>query len=139
MDHINNSQTLVLVLEKDEEIVSSLIKFCVDNDISGAWLAGIGAVSQAELALYDLLKKEYYNKVVKGPLEIANLNGNIAQKGKETIAHIHAVLSDKNMKAYGGHLISATVAATCEIKLDIFDQLLKRKYNDRIGLNLIGD
>lgn len=132
-----SSNVLVVVLEKGEELVSTLTSFCQENEIFGAWVSGIGAVSKAELALYDLSKKEYHGKKFSEPLEIASLSGNIAKLNGEATAHLHAVLSDKKMKTYAGHLSNAVVAATCEVRLEIFDAAITRKHNKEIGLNLI--
>lgn len=139
MESSSNSQTNILVFEKEEEIVSGIKEYCRTNNIYGGWLSGLGAVSRAELAFYDLDSKEYIQKEVNEKMEIASLIGNVATFEKDVATHIHVVLSDKNMKPVAGHLISAIVAATCEIRLELFDQPLKRKYNNRIGLNLIGE
>lgn len=135
-DH-HGSEIYILRLDKGEEIVSSLVEFCKENEILGAWVQGIGAVESATLALYDLGNKEYHNKDLDGPLEIANLVGNIGTHKGEVTAHLHATLGDKDMKAYAGHLSKAIVAATCEIRLEPLDIELKRKHNKEIGLNLI--
>ncbi|OQB05948.1 MAG: hypothetical protein BWY19_00615 [bacterium ADurb.Bin212] len=138
MSHSTKPQTLVLVLKKDEEIVAEIKKYCQTNKITGGWLSGLGAVSGVELAFYNLKDKRFTQKKIDQELEIVSLVGNVATLDNDTTTHIHAVLSDINMKPIAGHLISATVAATCEIKLEVFDQAIKRKYNDHIGLNLIG-
>lgn len=138
MENSNNLQTNILVFEKGEEVISGIKEYCQNNKIDGGWLSGLGAVSKAELAFYDLKSKKFIQKEINEEMEIASLIGNIATLDKDVATHIHVVLSDKDMKPAAGHLISATVAATCEIRLEVFDQPLKRKYNDHIGLNLIG-
>lgn len=136
-EHDHHSDVMILRIDKGEKIVESIVSFCRDNKINGAWISGLGAVSSATLGLYDLGSKEYHTKDFEGPLEIANLVGNVGVVEKKTKAHIHAVFSDKNMEAIGGHLEEATVAATCEIKLEILDVELTRKKDENIGLDLI--
>lgn len=133
----HNSDILIARINKGNKIVDSIIKFCQENEIASAWITGIGAVSDVKLAFYDLNKKTFIKKEFKQELEIASLIGNIGLLKKKHVAHLHVILSDKNMAAFGGHLDEATVAATCEIKLEIFDHPIIRKYDPEIGLNLI--
>lgn len=135
--HECGSDILVARINKGEKVVESILNFCKSNKISGAWIAGLGALSSAKLALYDLENKKYIKKTIKGPLEICSLIGNVGIKDKEHLAHIHVVLSDEKMVAFGGHLEEATVAATCELKVEIFDHPIVRKMDEEIGLNLI--
>ena len=135
--HECGSDILIARINKGEKVVKSILAFCSSNNIEGAWITGIGALSEASLASYDLENKNYIKKTLKGSLEICSLVGNIGIKDKEQIAHIHVVLSDDKMAAFGGHLDEATVAATCEIKVEIFDHPIVRKFDEEIGLNLI--
>lgn len=135
--HECDSDILIARINQGEKVVESIINFCKNNGIKGAWISGIGAVASADLALYDLAKKEYTKKELMGPLEICSLLGNVGTMDDKYLAHIHVVLSDKDMKAFGGHLEEATVAATCELKVEIFDHPIVRKHDPEIGLNLI--
>lgn len=133
----HSSEILIARINKGEKVVGSILDFCQKNNIAGAWITGIGAISKAKLALYNLDKKTYIKKELNGPFEIASMSGNIGLLNKKHIAHIHVVISDKLMNAFGGHLEEAIVSATCEIKIELFDQPISRKYDRDIGLNLI--
>ncbi len=135
--HNHENEIIILRIDKGNKIVKNIVKFCSDNEITGAWISGLGAVSKATVGLYDLDTKEYHKKELEGPFEIANLVGNIGVVGNETRAHLHIVLTNSKMQAFGGHLDEATVAATCEIKLEILEVELKREHDDKIGLDLI--
>lgn len=135
--HECSSDILIARINKGEKVIESLLEFCRNNGIEGAWITGLGALSSAKLALYDLENKKYIKKEIKGPLEICSLDGNIALYDNEQVAHIHLVLSNDKMSAFGGHLEEATVAATCELKVEIFDHPIIRKNDPEIGLNLI--
>lgn len=52
-------RTFVVVLETGEEIVESLGKFAVHQNISAASLTAIGALSDAVLLYFDWQKKDY--------------------------------------------------------------------------------
>ena len=135
--HEKDNDVLVARINKGEKLVGSIINFCKTNNISGAWITGLGAVSSAKLAFYNLENKKFIKKNIKSSLEICSLTGNIGIKDKEYLAHLHVVLSDEKMTVFGGHLEEATVAATCELKLEIFDHPIVRKFDEEIGLNLI--
>jgi len=135
--HECDSDILIARINKGEKVIESILNFCKNSGIEGAWISGIGAFASADLALYNLAKKEYTKKTFKGPLEVCSLVGNVGTMNNEYLAHIHVVLSDKEMNAFGGHLEEATVAATCELKVEIFDHPIVRKYDEKIGLNLI--
>ncbi len=134
---LNQSSSTLLILKKDEKIIGSIIDYCQNNKIESAWVSAIGAVSEAETGLYDLSNKKYLKQKFTGSFEIASLSGNISKKEDEIIAHIHAVFTNEEMKAFGGHLVDATVAATCEIYLTTFNEAITREFSDSIGLNLI--
>lgn len=134
---LKSENKYVLRLDRREELIKSLKSFCIKNKIKGGFFLGIGAASRAEIAYYDFNKKKYFPKKLKGPLEIANLTGNIAVKNKELIIHTHVALGDKEMKTFSGHVNSLIVSPACEILLIKFSKEIKRKYFDDIGLNLM--
>lgn len=131
------NKKVVFVIKKDEEIISSILNFCEQRGLKSAWINGIGAIKSATLAAYDLEKKEYKKKDLSGKFEIVNLTGNIGMLGEKPVTHLHVVLSDDNMATFGGHLEKAIVSVTCEIILTLLQKQIERKYDNKIGLNLI--
>lgn len=137
MKHKKLGEKYIIRLFKGEKIIETLTKFLEEESITAAYFSGIGAVIFAELAHYDLEKKEYSSKKFKSPLEIISLAGNISLFEGKPMIHAHISLGDKSMTMFGGHLKEATVAATCEIILKVFEGSLKRKQDEEIGLNLL--
>ena len=124
-------------LERGEKIIETLLKFCKDNKIRLGYLTGIGAVSEVELGHYFLEDKKYTSRKLKEPLEILNLSGNITEMDDKPYLHVHITVSDREMKAFGGHLKEAVVSATCEIVITEVKGELRRKFDDEIGLNMM--
>ena len=123
----------ILVLEKGEEIISSLNAFFAEHNIEGGFLVGLGAVKNVELMAYDIENKKYLTKKFdEGTFELSNLTASITETG----LHAHATISDHEMNAFGGHLGKAVVAATFEGIL-IPTNSIKRMQNDELGLKLI--
>ncbi len=120
-------------LERGEEIVKTVEGFLKKERIESGMLWGLGAVDYAKLAHYRVDKKEYSEKEFNEPLEIASLSATITKEG----IHAHIVLSDSEMRTYGGHLKEAKIAATGEIIIRKGEASISRKHSEEIGLNLL--
>ena len=126
-----------LRIDRGEEIIGAITKFCTDEQIKAGLISGLGSVSVAELGLFDIDEKKYIKQEFSGIYEIASMNGNISEMNNETYLHIHAVLSDRECRAYGGHFARGMVAATCEIIIRPISGNPGRKFDDAIGLNVL--
>lgn len=127
----------VVKLEKGEEIIESLTKFCRDNNIKAGFIAGIGAADNVVLKYYNKEKKEYLSKKFSGEsYEIISLSGNISLLGDKPFLHVHIALSQADYKVFGGHLGSADITVTGEIIITSCDSRIKRKLDNDFGLNL---
>lgn len=120
----------MLRLETGEQITEKILDFCSQNKILSGWIWGIGGLKNTTLAYFDVSQKKYQSKKLAEVLELVSLTGNIAEVDGKPFAHLHAVLSGKDMQAVGGHLVSAEVAATCEVLIRAFEQPLKRAADD---------
>ncbi len=55
MKHIQNSPSTILVLERGEELIDSLVTYAREHNLSGAWLQTVlGGSGGATLSFYDL-------------------------------------------------------------------------------------
>lgn len=120
-----------------EKIIENLKQFCAKNKIKCGYFSGIGALGEAELAHYIVENKKYTSKILKQPLEIVNMTGNVTTMNNEVYLHCHITLSDEEMKAIAGHLKEGIIAATCEIVLVELNTAISRRYDDLTGLNLL--
>lgn len=98
MKTINLKSHLIIRLEKGEEIVSSIVKACEENNIKLGVLTGIGAMSYVEVGYFDTDKKEYFSNEYKGHLEILSLMGNITRKDEKVYLHPHITLLMKKIQ-----------------------------------------
>ena len=126
-----------IYIEKNEKVMDTLTRFCIDKGISNAKLSGIGAVKETEIGAYDTIKKEYIRKQYSDILELVSFEGNITLKDGSPFPHAHVVLSDHNMSTAGGHLFETTVAAVGEFLLMEFDNDAYRELNEDVGLPCI--
>jgi len=130
-------QKYLIRIDRGEEIIESLKKFCEDNKIKLGTITGLGATNNAEIGLYDVKIKKYYEKEMKGNFEIAPLYGNITTMKGEIYLHLHANLGDESQQSFSGHLTRAVVSATFEGVIEIIDGEVDRGKDSKTGLNLL--
>lgn len=137
MQFIKNGDTYFGTVDIDESIHQCLKKLAIDENISSAFVWGLGAIKDAELGFYHLHKKDYDRKLFTQEAELISLVGNISWFDGEPIVHLHVALGDENFKVYGGHLFDSKVAVTAEIFVQTCEAKIERKFNPAIGLNLL--
>ncbi len=120
-----------------EEVIDGLKKFGQQLVKGVAFFSAIGAAENIELNVYDKTKKNYIQVKKTEPHELLTLTGNIARKDDgELIVHAHALFSNQKMEAFGGHLTAATITATAEILVELFEKNLVRRLDPNVGLSL---
>jgi len=127
----------ILRLERGEEIIESIKKFCFKNNVNFGYFHGLGAVDKIELAHYRVDNKKYSSELLEDVLEILSLYGNITTMDNKIYLHSHIVVSNDKMQAFGGHLKEATISATCEIILVSLKGNVNRFHDKKIGLNML--
>ena len=137
MEYKKIGDSWIIVLKRGEKIIEQLTIFVKREKIKSGCFNAIGAVSQVELAHYNIDQKRYRTKLIKQPLEIVSLMGNVARTGKEIIIHGHIVVGTDKMMLYGGHLREAIIGVTCELIFKEFKTVLKKKHDKNVGLNLM--
>ncbi|MBR6901235.1 MAG: DNA-binding protein [Synergistaceae bacterium] len=131
-----------LRIDKGEEIMTTLEKFCKDEKISLAEVKALGAVDDFEVGLFDVKEKKYHRNNFKFPAEITSLWGTVTTKEGQVYLHVHMSAADIKGQVFGGHLSRAVVSATCEMIIHDISEgssngfTVERKFNDEVGLNL---
>ena len=137
MEYSCSGSKYVLRLDKGEEIIASLLKFCQDRKIKLATVSGIGAIHKAVIGVFMQDSKEYHSHELTGNMEMTSLMGNISQKEGQVYIHLHINLADEQYHIYGGHLNEAWIGATGELLIDVIDGQVEREFSEEIGLNLM--
>jgi predicted DNA-binding protein with PD1-like motif len=124
-------------LEYGADLLEEITQICVDRDISLGRVDALGAVKKARLGYYNQHNHEYHFYDLNQTLEITNLIGNISIKDGAPIVHAHLTLSDKEGRAFGGHLAPGTIVFACEIVIQVLDgPQFERGLDQRTGLPL---
>ena len=139
MQHVQIHNGFFIVLSRGEDLFTSLVQFCEEQEVHWGQFHAIGALEQVEIGYYDIATKEYVFRTEEGPFEVASMDGNVSELGDAPFVHAHAVLSrcDESLECIGGHLRRARVALTLEVCLWQVTQPLLREFDDETGLNLL--
>ncbi|HOI77721.1 MAG TPA: DNA-binding protein [Methanofastidiosum sp.] len=137
MEYKKFGNKYIVRIDKGEEIVDTLKKFCVDNKIRLGTITGLGATNKVTIGLFETQSKKYFSKELIGNHEIAPLYGNITTMNGEIYLHLHVNLGNEEHKSFAGHLNSAFVSATVEVIIDSIEGEVERNFSDEIGLNLL--
>lgn len=139
MKSAKDGKNYIIILERGEDVIPALEKYCAGQKITAGVFTGIGAVNNVEIGYYDFEKREYHFRSETGDFEVASMNGNVAVFQGKPFIHAHAVLSrcDKTLECIGAHIKKASVAVTLEVFLTEINVPLARKHDDFIGLKLL--
>ena len=128
----------LIVLDVGDEIIESLKGLAADERIGVASLTGIGAIRDAVLGYLDIGQKQYLKREFgSDSMELVSLTGNLALLDGKPVAHLHAVIGDREMRLYGGHLFQAAASVTVEIFLRIYEGEVMRQYDPDSGANVM--
>ncbi len=138
MDYRKYGETYYARMDKGDEIISSILALCREENIASAIFSGIGGCSGAEIQTFIPENGTFETETLTGMLELAALNGNIVtDEAGNSYHHTHAVFSYKEGSRHcmaAGHIRSITVLYTAEIELrPVIGGAIKRKYDAETG------
>ena len=138
MDYRKFEQGYVLRLDPGEEIVGSLTRLVEQESIQLASVSALGAANDVTIGIFNTAEKRYYSQRYQGDYEISALVGNVTRKEGEPYLHLHITIGNPvTGQVHAGHLSSATISATLELFLQVWDGQVGRKFSDTVGLNLL--
>ena len=137
MEYRKFSQGYVLRLDPGEEIVASLIRLVEQEQVQLGSVTAIGAANDVTIGIFSTQEKQYHARRCQGDYEISALVGNVTRKEGEPYLHLHITIGNPvTGEVHAGHLTSATISATLELFLQVWDGQVGREFSDQVGLNL---
>jgi len=130
-------RTYVLILDKNDEVVSTLTAFARDRRLGASHFTAIGAFSETTLGYFDRERREYAKIPLREQVEVLSLTGDIALGEDGPTIHAHVVVGKRDGTAHGGHLLGASVWPTLEVVLADAPRRLHRRHDAESGLALI--
>lgn len=137
MKRISSDSSTILVLDRGENLLQSLIRYADSTGLTAAWMSGLGGAMNLTLGFYDIKIKEYIWEEFHTPLEIVSLTGNLSIVDNAPVWHIHGVFSGKDYQAISGHVKELTVGLTGELLITPLSTPMTRAYDETTGLRLI--
>ena len=126
----------LMVLRQGDDLFANIEKLATAEHIPSATFTGMGFVN-AKFGFFNFKTKEYAPKDFKD-MELASMTGSVAWQDGKASMHIHGVVTGKDFKAYGGHLLAATVGTgSLEIMVTVHEQQLKRVKEEPLGANVL--
>ena len=136
MDYRRFGDTLVIRMDKGEEIIQQLRLVADREKVKLAAVEALGAVDDFTVGVFDTDEKQYHSNTFTGAFEIVSLTGTVTTMDDKFYAHLHMSAGDREGRVFGGHLNSATVSATCEMVVRVLDGRVERRLDETVGLNL---
>ena len=135
--HDDGEKTFVIIFDKGDEVVSGLLAFAKENNLSASHFTAIGAFERVTLGFFERKQKDYKKIQINEQVEVLSLVGDITSDGGEPKVHAHVVVGKRDGTAHGGHLLEARVWPTLEVILVESPEHLQRKVDKETGLALI--
>jgi len=136
MEYKRFKDTLVVRMDRGEEILEQLREIAAKEQIQLASVQALGAISEFTVGVFKTAEKEFSGNDFKGNYEIVSLTGTINTLNGEFYCHLHMSAGNDKGEVFGGHLQQAVVSATCEMVIRLIDGAIDRYYDEKIGLNL---
>ena len=136
MDYRRFGNTIVMRIDRGEEVLAQLKAMALKEDIKLASVRALGATDDFTVGVFKTAEKKYYANHFTGDFEIVSLTGTISTMNGEYYAHLHMSAGDDQSRVFGGHLNEAVISATCEMVVEVIDGRVDRAKDEEVGLNL---
>lgn len=136
MEYKRIDNTVILRVDRGEEVLTALKEVALKEDIKLASVTGLGACDHFVAGVYKVDTAEYVKNEFNGVYEITSLVGTINTMNGEYYSHIHITCGDELGHAFGGHLNEVRISVTCEIVINIINGIVDRKKDEVTGLNI---
>ena len=136
MNHKKIDDKIFISIDKGEFVNQKLLEVAEQEKLKSGWINGLGAISNIEVAYYDIEQKIYEKQNFDNHYELLSLIGNVSLVDDKPFIHTHISFSDTEFKVFGGHLFDAKVIAAAEFCIFMSDYHLHRELNCNIGLSL---
>ena len=136
MEYKRFGDTLVVRIDKNEEITEQIRAVAEQEEIKLASVQALGAVDDFTVGVFDTRTKTYASNRFRGAYEIVSLTGTISTMDGAFYLHLHMSAGDGSGAVFGGHLNRANVSATCEMVIRVIPGQVDRAFSQEIGLNL---
>lgn len=129
--------TVIVRIDRGEEILEKVKELAEKENIKLATIAALGAVNEFTVGVFNTDEKKYYANEFSGAFEIVSLTGTISTMNGQFYSHLHMSAGNDRGEVFGGHLNRAIISATCEMTVTVINGEVDRYFDEDIGLNLL--
>ena len=138
MEYRKFADTYYIRVDRDDEIISSILAVCNAEGVKSAIYTGIGGCKEAQIQTFLPETGEFETRTLSGMLELVSLTGNVVSGGEDGLSHhTHAAFAYKDGDAHrfaAGHIKSITVLYTAEIELrPVIGGIIGKQYDPETG------
>lgn len=127
----------VMVLRQGEDLFKELDKFAQTENVPSANFTAMGFAGTITFGFFNFETKKFEPQEFQ-KMEIASLQGSIGKKQGKYSIHAHGVVTGRDFKAYGGHILNAVVGTgSIEIMILVHDKAFERQFNPKIGADVL--
>ena len=134
---VNGTKEYAVIFGKGDEVLSGLLDFADEYQVTSGHFTAIGALSGATVAWFDDQKKMFHEIPINTQVEVLSMIGDLALYQGKPAVHTHMVVGDRDGKTTGGHVIEAFVFPTLEVFVTVDPTPLHKKYDPETDLTLI--
>lgn len=135
--YIKTPTGFLMVLREGENVFTAIEQLASREKIPAANFMGMGFAGAVTFGFYDTKKKAFDPKEFRD-VEMGSVTGSIAWSKDKPSLHVHGVATDREFKAYGGHVLAMTVGTgSMEITVIVHDQKLERKVEQPLNANVL--
>ncbi len=130
--YVRTAQGYFMVLRQGDNVIEHLEKLMLAEKIPTAIISGIGFVN-IKFGYYKQRRKKFKDQHFK-KVELSSLNGSMAWENNRPSIHAHGVVAGRNFRAFGGHILEATVSTgSAEITITVINSQLERRTDPALG------
>jgi len=105
VNSIKTKNIIIRRLRPGADLLEELQTLAQKENIALGHISGIGALNSAAVGIFLRGESRYEAREFMGELEICHLSGNISLKDGRPFVHAHMLISDRQGRAWGGHLL----------------------------------
>jgi predicted DNA-binding protein with PD1-like motif len=138
MEYRKYAGTYYIRVDRNDEIISSILAVCSAEGVKSAIYTGIGGCKEAQIQTFLPEVGEFETRTLRGMLELVSLTGNVVSDDEGGLSHhTHAAFAYKEGDEHrfaAGHIKSITVLYTAEIELrPVVGGAIGKQYDPETG------
>ena len=137
MEYYRCNKQIAVRIDAGEELITEIKKICEKENITSAFVQGIGFTDEMKVRVFNKAENKFYFKTFTESMELTDINGNIFVAENGIYPHIHVTGAEEDMNIKGGHLIYCNIGATAEILITLTDFNITRSECDDLRLGLM--